>query len=164
MGNISYPFPWTSSGMRLFAKVLDFHASVSCRLHERCVRPYARMSHQRDIHVVIRVCSSIEETNFASTTLCSKENQLPSPVTRDAVSPSAGVPNNTTLPPKLSFLTTSAAASAAPSEATAIKLCPQACPRPGRASVSAVVSHQSIHAIENIRLRSRSQLTHHTQH
>ena len=58
--------------MRLFAKVLDFHASISCCSYQRSIGSYARMRHQRDIHAVIRVSSSVEETNLAASSLCTK--------------------------------------------------------------------------------------------
>jgi hypothetical protein len=63
-----------------------------------------------------------------------QNSQTCSPVIFNVDLPSAGVPNRTTLPPRLCFLITSAAASAAPTDATAIKLCPQACPSPVKAS------------------------------
>ena len=69
---VSHPFPWTSSGVCLFAKVLGFHASVSRRPYQRSIRSYARMRHHRDIHIVVRKCSSIEEANLAATSLCTE--------------------------------------------------------------------------------------------
>lgn len=47
---------------------------------------------------------------------------------------SAGVPNSTTLPAMLHFCITCFVAKAADMDAIAMRLCPQACPIPGRAS------------------------------
>lgn len=47
---------------------------------------------------------------------------------------SAGVPNSTTFPAMLCFCITCFVARAADMDAMAIRLCPQACPIPGRAS------------------------------
>ena len=52
------------------------------------------------------------------------------------VLPSAGVPKSTTFPPRFSLCNTSAVASAAATDDTAIRLCPQACPSPLSASES----------------------------
>lgn len=86
-------------------------------------------------------------------------------------SPSAGVPNNTTFPPNLSSITTSAVASAAPTDATAIKLCPQACPSPVKASIHkkniqsiSPQSAQLIHTTTQSPRGPRKKITHHTQH
>jgi hypothetical protein len=65
-----------------------------------------------------------------------QKSQTCSPMTFNVYLPSAGVPNKITFPPNLFFIITSAAASAAPTDATAIKLCPQACPSPVKASTS----------------------------
>ena len=126
--------------MCLFAKILDFHASVSRRPHQRSVRRDAWVSDQRDINLVIGICSSVEETNLAATSLY---NQTVRSVLVIMIglkdSPSAGVPNNTTFPPNLSSIITSTVASAAPTDATAIKLCPQACPSPVKASIQSKI-------------------------
>lgn len=55
--------------MCLFAEILNFHASISRRPHQRSIRRDAWVSDQRDINRVIGICSSIEETNLAATSL-----------------------------------------------------------------------------------------------
>jgi hypothetical protein len=122
--------------MCLFSKVLDYHASVGCCSYKSSIRPHARMGHQRYVNIVISVCSSIKETNLAATSLCDERVSFAlQSIIISLDSPSAGVPNKTTFPPKPLSIKTPAVANAAPTDATAIKLCPQACPSPVRASV-----------------------------
>lgn len=71
-----YPFPRASSSMCLFTKILNFHTSISRRPHQSSIRRYARVSHQRDINLVISKRSRIEQTNLAAAPLCDRRINL----------------------------------------------------------------------------------------